>query len=397
MKPGMKIAMVDPSLFTGRYDDSLCTALAGQGHEVTLHARPQRSTDALEPQGYVYDERFFCVSERLRGLLGDGSAFRTVKAAEYLLGSALGSLAALRSADVVHVQWSPFVPADRLWLGRLAAGKGRPALVHTVHNAQANHGEAPGRMGGYRALLDLYDRLIVHGDETQRALLSQGIAPERIAIVPHPPMALASAGAEDLAAVPDARRPRLLFFGTIRPYKGFDLLIDACLQLWREGADFELAVAGKPFMNIAPLLDKVRDAGMTDRLILDLDFLKEERLDAHLQKADMLLFPYRHIDSSGAFLSALRYGKPMICSRVGMFASLPPVAGEQAVALCELEDAESLAGTVRPLLASEAMRRGMGEKSLALLEQMGDWNDAAAATAQVYQQAINQMKAGRSQ
>ena len=26
----MKVAMVDPSLFTGRYDDSLCTALAGE-------------------------------------------------------------------------------------------------------------------------------------------------------------------------------------------------------------------------------------------------------------------------------------------------------------------------------------------------------------------------------
>ena len=393
----MKIAMADPSLFTGRYDDSLCSALASHGHQVTLHARPQRTTDALAPGPYDYVPRFFTISERLRGVLGDGRAFRAIKAAEYLASSAAGSLRALRQADVVHVQWSPFVPADRLWLGRLAAAKDRPALVHTVHNAQANHGEAPGRMGGYRALLDLYDRLIVHGEDTRQALLSQGIGAERIAIVPHPPMALAQASADELAAVPDARRPRLLFFGTLRPYKGFDLLIDACLQLWREGADFELAVAGKPFMPVAPLLDKVRDAGMADRLILDLDFLKEERLDAHLQKADMLLFPYRHIDSSGAFLSALHYGKPMICSRVGMFATLPPVAGEQAVALCEPEDAVSLAQAIRPLLADPEARQRMGERSLSLLKQMGDWDDAARATEQVYSEVINHMKAGRSQ
>ena len=36
---------------------------------------------------------------------------------------------------------------------------------------------------------------------------------------------------EPLDAVADPAIPRILFFGTIRPYKGFDLLIDACLSL----------------------------------------------------------------------------------------------------------------------------------------------------------------------
>ena len=47
----MKVAMVDPSLFTGRYDDSLCAALAEQGAQVTLLGRPMRATDAIVPQG----------------------------------------------------------------------------------------------------------------------------------------------------------------------------------------------------------------------------------------------------------------------------------------------------------------------------------------------------------
>lgn len=50
----MKVAMLDPSLFTGRYDDSLCAALAGQGAQVTLLGRPMRATDAIVPHGYAY-------------------------------------------------------------------------------------------------------------------------------------------------------------------------------------------------------------------------------------------------------------------------------------------------------------------------------------------------------
>ena len=53
----MKVAMVDPSLFTGRYDDGLCAALARAGHDVRLLGRPMRPTDAICPAGYRYDPR----------------------------------------------------------------------------------------------------------------------------------------------------------------------------------------------------------------------------------------------------------------------------------------------------------------------------------------------------
>lgn len=380
----MKIAMLDPSLFTGRYDDGLCAALGAQGHQVSLLGRPMRTTDAIAPTNYAYVPRFFRQSERLRGLMGEGAVFRALKAAEYLTSASLGSLANLRADDVVHVQWLPFPLADARLLKRLSTGKKRPALVHTVHNASAYHGDAGAQGKGYRALLDLFDALIVHGQTTHDAMIAQGVAAERLHIVPHPPMELAQAGEADLAVVPDPQAPRILFFGTIRPYKGFDLLIEACLALWRAGHQFELAVAGKPFMDIAPLLDRVREAGFADRLILDLGFLTEQRLDAHLQKADIIAFPYRHIDSSGAFLSALHYGKAMVASRVGMFAELDGTA----VHLCAPDDAGALAQALQPLVMDGGARAALGNGALALRKTMGDWAQAAAATCAVYERAI---------
>lgn len=378
----MKIAMLDPSLFTGRYDDSLCAALARAGHEVALHGRPTRATDAISPEGYRYLPSFFPISERLRGLIGDGAAFRGVKAAEYLAAASIGSTAFLREADVVHVQWLPFPPADARLLARMRTPRTRrPALLHTVHNASAFHGDSGAQARGYRALLDRFDALIVHGETTRQALLEQGIAAERLHVVPHPPMTLAPAGAGDMAAVPDAARPRILFFGTIRPYKGFDLLIEACVALWRAGLDFELAVAGKPFMDIAPLLDRVRTEGFGDRLVTELGFLTEPRLDAHLRKADIIAFPYREIDSSGAFLSALHYGKAMVASRVGMFTSLP----QDAALLCAPEDEAALAQALRGVLVDPAARARLGAGAAAMANAMGTWDDAARATLSVYE------------
>src|SRR3546814_2773911 len=86
--------------------------------------------------------------------------------------------------------------------------KGRTALVHTVHNADAYHANAGVQGRGYRGLLDMFDALIVHGGTTREALERQGVDPKRIHVIPHPPMRLAPAGAEDLAQVPDAILPR---------------------------------------------------------------------------------------------------------------------------------------------------------------------------------------------
>ena len=377
----MKVAMLDPSLFTGRYDDSLCAALGHQGAQVTLLGRPMRATDAIVPHGYAYAPHFFRRSEALRDRVGEGRAFRLAKAAEYGLACALGDLAPLLAADVLHIQWLPLAPADRLMLQRL---KGRTALVHTVHNADAYHADAGLQGRGYRALLDRMDALIVHGDTTRAALIAQGIDPARIHITPHPPMQLAAASAADLAAVPASTKPRLLFFGTIRPYKGVDLAIEACLSLWRAGHDFDLMLAGKPFMDVAPLLAQVAQAGFADRLLTDFGFLTEGRLDAHMGRADIMVFPYRHIDSSGAFLSALHHGKAMVTSDAGMFGQLPDGVAIRAAA----GNAPALAAALLPLVQSAAIRQAQGAEARAYGDDMGSWNDMAVATMNIYQTVL---------
>ncbi|MET0364780.1 MAG: glycosyltransferase family 4 protein, partial [Sphingobium sp.] len=189
---------------------------------------------------------------------------------------------------------------------------------------------------------------------------------------------------EEMAAVPASPRPRITFFGTIKPYKGIDLLIEAALLLWAEGADFDLAIAGQPFVSIEPLIERVRAADRRDRLILDLGFLTEPRLDAHLRRADIIAFPYRHIDSSGAFLSACHYGAAMVTSDSGMFARLP----EGSVSRFPVGEARALADALRPLIADRDARERAGEAALALGRELGSWDEAAALSEAAYERAI---------
>ncbi|MBT2185714.1 glycosyltransferase family 4 protein [Sphingobium nicotianae] len=381
----MKVAMIDPSLFTARYDDGLCEAIAARGHDVTLLGRPMRSTDAIVPKRYRYEARFFSIGERLRPLLGEGKIGQAAKALDYAIDVRVGSLKAL-AGDIAHFQWLPFAPADARLLRRL---RDRVALVHTVHNAQPFHGDSNAQGRGYGALLTQFDTLIVHGEQTRDALLAQGLEEERIHIVQHPPMRLREAAAEDVAAVPKPNCPRILFFGTIRPYKGLDLLVQACLTLWREGLDFELAISGKPFMPVEAFLGAIQGGGLGDRLITDLGFLTEHRLDAHLRAADILAFPYRAIDSSGAFLSALRYGAAMVTSDAGMFGEIPQDVASRFPA----GDAQALTEKLRSLLLDEGLREARGRAALAYGAAMDGWDRAAEQTEHAYLDAIARFEA----
>ena len=376
----MKVAMIDPSLFTPRYDDGLCEAVAARGHEVTLLGRPMRETDAIVPKRYQYVARFFRLGERLRPLLGEGRVGQAVKALDYALDARLGSLAAMEG-DVAHFQWLPFAMADAALVRRL---RRRSALVHTVHNARPYHGDSQAAQArGYEALLAQFDALIVHGEQTRDVLLAQGHDAERIHIVPHPPMKLRDATPADLVAVPRPAVPRILIFGTIRPYKGLDLLVQACLTLGGEGLESELAIAGKPFMPVEPFVGAIHGGGFGDRLITDFGFLTEHRLDAHLRAADILAFPYRAIDSSGAFLSALRYGAAMVTSDAGMFGELPDGVASRFPA----GDAAALTVALRQLLTDVRRRKEAGDTAQAYGTALAGWDKAAQQTEAAYEAA----------
>ena len=178
----MKIAVIDPSLFTLPYDEALCLALRRHGHDVTLYGRPARAGEpapnpalAHEPLFYAHAAAADEMWEPLR--LG-------VKAADHVLSSArlIRRLGSARP-DIIHFQWTPFPAVDRHVLSRL--GKLAP-LILTVHDTRPfnDRPSSPLQRLGARRIYDGFCRLIVHTKAGFHRLAAQGIVPARLACIP---------------------------------------------------------------------------------------------------------------------------------------------------------------------------------------------------------------------
>ena len=188
----------------------------------------------------------------------------------------------------------------------------------------------------------LAQTLVVHTTKMRDALIEQhGIAPERIIVMEH--------GIEPIAAT--VRAPRraddtwnILFFGKVMRYKGVDILLEALAEL---PVDARLVIAG---VGVEPALTRELEAAMADHprrehITWHNRFIEESELPGLFGTADVVVLPYRKIDQSGILFQALRYGVPLVATRVGTF--------EHYVS----EDVGELAASIDSTAFREAMMR----------------------------------------
>ena len=227
------------------------------------------------------------------------------------------------------------------------------------------------------------DRVIVHGAASRDRLLVEvgGVAPERIAVIPH---ALLHAGGED-DLPPAPEEPRILFFGLIRPDKGLDVLIEALPAVAQRIPDVSLAVVGSPRMPIQPLRERASALGVADRITWDLRFVPESEVPAVLAGARVIALPYRWIEGSGVFATALARGVPPVVTAVGTFPEL-----------CATYDLGDPAPPDDPAAFAVALVRALTDPALRARAVAGmqraraelTWERTARTTLELYERAL---------
>jgi glycosyltransferase involved in cell wall biosynthesis len=391
----LHLLVVDPSLFTLPYDRAFCGALAGLGVDVTLVGRPLRPYEMLADEPFAFEALFYRGPTDRAGGWRTSRLGRVRKGLEHIAGlHRLVALAADRRADIVHLQWLMLPFLDRLALARL---KRRAGLVLTVHNAEFTAHSSRvvvGRLGaflqavGQSGAVSTFDRYIVHTSKTAATLQGIGISAERILLQPHPPLDLDTPPPLP-SSLPDGGRRDILFFGAIKPYKGVDVLIEAGITLAASRYDVRITIAGRPFQPMDELRAKIEAAGAAEAFRFDLDYLPDARLAAYLAEAAIVVFPYREIDGSGALALSARFGKPIVASRVGVFAE-PPV--EDHVELVPPEDPEALAATLAGLLDAPDRLAALGRKCAALEDKLPSWPAFATACHATYEAIIDERR-----
>ena len=374
----MRIFVVDPSFFGLLYDVQFCAALAEAGHEVTLVGRRLRSHEEVNSGGFEILPLFYRISESLPALPGSlGKAFKGV---EHAVGMRrLIRLVEREKPDVLHLQWIILPLIDGHYLAKLEQ---LVPIVLTVHNSVPYHGASSSSLmlkGQEKALLRA-TRYIPHTKDIAAYLERHGIGPERYDVLPHPAVHLPEPPREVEPSTDGMSR--ILFFGTIKPYKGVDVLIEAVIRLAESRRDFHLTIAGKPFYDVDPIVERVRSANVSDLVTFDFRHLPEADLSTYLASTDIVVFPYREIDASGAFACASQFGKPIVASEIGVFAG-PPVCDH--VALVPPADPGALASRLGQILEDSEDRSNLADLSRRLQDHMYSWQRFADDCVTIYE------------
>jgi glycosyltransferase involved in cell wall biosynthesis len=166
----------------------------------------------------------------------------------------------------------------------------------------------------------------------------------------------------------------LLFFGSIKHYKGLDLLLQA---FERMRIPARLRVVGAP-RDAAPYLEILAGMQKRDCVELDFRFFDNQEIPSLMADASLVVFPYRLIDGSGALLTALAYGKPFIATDVGMFREL---AGESSPSLVPVGDVDALASRLDEALMDLPRFQKISD---GIRESIPSWKEIAAMTLEAY-------------
>lgn len=116
----------------------------------------------------------------------------------------------------------------------------------------------------------------------------------------------------------------LLFFGFIRKYKGLTLLLNSFALLQQSNPNLKLIVAGEFYENSEPYLEQIKNLGLTDNVILRIDFIPNNEVGVYFSAADLVVQTYITATQSGVTQIAYYYNKPMLVTDVGGLAELVP-------------------------------------------------------------------------
>lgn len=253
---------------------------------------------------------------------------------------------------------------------RLARGPSRPVWA-IVHNVTPHDSGRLSRaiMGSFLRRLD---RIIVHGPEAVSQAVALGCRPERMSEralpSPWPEGDLLPAGKEGTDSAITA-----LFFGTIRAYKGLDVLLEAIGQV----PNLKLLVAGEFWEDRARYDEIISRLRIGDRVAFRPGYLPSSQFAEVFSTADILVLPYRSGSGSIVREVGYRFGLPVIATSTGAIAD--GVEEEGTGMVVEPGNAEALAQALR--LATDSTTRATWREAVArrTAKNRAKWDDYVRA------------------
>lgn len=238
-----------------------------------------------------------------------------------------------------------------------AAGAGR--VVAIVHNVLP-HEPGPADKILMKLLLRRCNLVIVHNEQASSAAVRLGVSKENIQVVslPSPWPAKATVRTEKQPHTNDVLR--LLFFGTIRKYKGLDILLKALART--ENA--VLTIAGEFWEDESSYRQQIVNAGLSERVTIRPGYAREADFSQIFGQADVLVLPYRSGTGSIVRELGFQFGLPVIATSVGSIAE--GIEDDVTGLVIDPEDSEALAEAIKHAQSESTLprwRKGVLQRS----------------------------------
>jgi glycosyltransferase involved in cell wall biosynthesis len=292
---------------------------------------------------------------------------------------------------VIHVQYLPMlkwrVPLD-LWFLQLCRRRGSK-IVLTVHDLLP-HDTGERYKATFLRLYGLADAIICHSDSIRTRLQEEfGVPAAKIFVIPHGPFFydLPAGGSDSENALRGfglaPGQPMVLWQGIIFPYKGIDVLLNAWQKVEAACPDATLIIAGTGAPDLLEQIRaQVRSLGLA-HVALHFRFISTEELVALHRAAEVVVYPYNAITTSGALATGLALGKTIVATDLTVFREL--LTDHENALLVPPRDPDALASALVELLRYPALRERLAAAVRAMDFGDASWLSIAEKTVAVYE------------
>ncbi len=297
------------------------------------------------------------------------------------------------SPDAIHLHWLPRFQCGlkesiklhafylRLFLLKFLGKK----IVWTAHNLYSHEAEAIHRERALtRGVLAAATGVVVHSPAAISLVRDEFSVrqPEKIVSIPHGNYMtcyrndIQRAQARQQLEL-DEDSTVFLFLGNIRPYKGVNELVNAFGNI--PGTDVRLLIAGKAF-NDEDMRTLEQRVKKDPRIVMHAGFIEDDALQVYFNAADVAVYSYRNILTSGAVVLGMSFAKACIAPNIGC---IPDYLDTDGAFLYDSGDPSGLTNAMAQTRANKARLPDMGLHNFKKAEAW-NWDLIATRTAEMY-------------
>jgi len=341
-------------------------------------------------------------SDELRKLLDEESRFHPLSSPELSgpIGTVLAGTLALISIsrcirqqepDLIHVPFLAGIPSivtlPILWLHRVP-------IIGTIHDPVSHTGQEMNflnidlRVAILTQVTRLLNIIIVHGEYSKQQALSAGYAGDKIRVLPH--------GLYDHFNSADDGQPAaidndniLLFFGKIRPNKGFDRIPEIVDGVAESVSDVTAVVAGSADVGWQIDHDKINQIieNLQSHEMVNLDnrYIPNDEVGRYFSAASLVVLPYYDATASGVAMIAYTFDTPIVATRTGEMGRM--IERDNTGILTNPESTDDIVEAVIKMLTDQELQQNFKENIRTCKGEYA-WSTIGEQTIELYREAV---------